>query len=249
MFAQLFEISPENINLLDNFFNYCVKHHRLEALQKQILSLEQASQPEILEYLPVLRAFAFFLQNDHEQLIPLLSDLQTDNPELLYHAAYMLASIDQTAGAVRLYRRIPSEHPKHALSQLNLSELLSVAGEHSEALELAKKVWQSLPSWPAARECYGLRLQEMGNAEGAIEILDPLLIARDCSERVRSAWHQAMLQNLKKQFDAKEFELAQRSIRRILLYWDNDSVATAYLKRIQEALSEQEKAEDAAANP
>lgn len=247
VFLRLLATLPENINLLDNFLNYCASHQRLEVLQKQSIRIESTSRPEIREYLPVLRGLAASLQGEQARIEPLLSELRTDNPELLYHAAHLLAGVDAIQAAIQLYRKVPASHPKHGLSLLNLSELLAINGEPAEALETARKVWQAAPNWPAARECYGLRLQETGQAEAAARILDPLMPNREVSERVRQGWRQAMLQNLEKQFKAKEFEAAQKTVRRILLYWENDSTAGTCLTRIQEALKEQEKAAQEAA--
>jgi thioredoxin-like negative regulator of GroEL len=247
VFSQLLESLPESTNLLSNFLNYCLNHKRLAILQRQIIRLEAASRPEIRDYLPVLQALADFLQGERARIEELLSDLHGDNPELLYHAAYMLANLDRLQAAIRLYKRIPKEHPKYNLSQLNLSESLAAAGDQAGALETAKKVWESTSNWPAARECYGLRLLEIGKPEAAVEVLDPLMVDRNATERTRENWRKAMHQNLAKQFEGKQFDQAQKTARRILLYWKNDSLAASYAARIRDALSEQEKAEREAA--
>ena len=125
--------------------------------------------------------------------------------------------------------------------------MLTLSGEKAEALALAKNTWEKAPNWPAARECYGLRLLELGHPENAAEILDSLIGSQNATERVQEAWRSAMQQILEKQFAANQLENAQKTARRILLYWDKDPVASSYSIRIQNAILEQEKAAQEAA--
>ncbi len=242
VFAGLLEKWPDNLNLLNNFLNYCSSHKRLDSLQKQIDRLGQASPPEILEYLPLMQSMKAFLQNNISNAEKGLADLRTGNPELQYHAAYMLAAMEQIQPAIRLYRKIPKDHPKYNMSRLNLSELLASGGDKAEALAIAKSTWEAAPNWPAARECFGLRLLEMGRADAAMEILDPLIVNRNANARVQENWRTAMHQILEKQFAANQFDNAQKTVRRILLYWDKDPLASSYSTRIRDALLEREKA-------
>jgi predicted Zn-dependent protease len=230
--------------VLNNFLNYCISQKRVDCLQNQISQLEQTtSRPEIREYLPVFKGMAAFLQNDHLDAEKHLKELTTDNPELQYHAAYILGSMDRIKPAIQLYRKIPKDHSKYSLACLNLSELLTLSGEEAEALAIAKNIWETASDWPAARECYGVRLLETGHPENAAEILDPLVVNQNATERVRENWRNAMRQILEKQFAAKQLENAQKTARRILLYWDKDPVASSYSIHIQNAILEQEKAE------
>ncbi|MFA6930217.1 MAG: hypothetical protein WCT05_07810 [Lentisphaeria bacterium] len=238
---------PENRQLLDNFLNYCSTHKRRDSLLKLITMLEQSENPEIREYLPVLKAMAAFWQNQYAQVEKLLGGLQTQNPELLYHAAFMLASMDRLQPAIKFYQQIGKEHPKYFYAQLNLSELLAITGEKAQALAIAKTVWESAPNWPATRECYGLRLLENGKAGEAADTLDALMLDKSSTLRARKNWRAAMQKMLETQFAAAEYGAAQKTCRRLLLYFENDSIATSYSPRIQQALLEQGKKEQEAA--
>lgn len=242
IFAALLQKKPDNLNLLNNFLNYCNSHKRLDCLQKQIPPLEKATRPEVRDYLPVLKAMAAFLQKNFSETEKQLSSLNTGNPELQYHAGYMLGAMDRIQPAIEFYRKIPKDHPKYKLSRLNLSELLTLSGEKAEALAIAKNIWEAAPDWLAARECYGLRLLELGHSENAAEILDTLIVNRNATARVQDGWHKAMQQTLEKQFAANQLENAQKTTRRILLYREKDPMASSYSTRIQNALLEQEKA-------
>jgi len=242
VFAELLQKLPNNLNLLDNFLNYCNSHKRSEILQQQISRIETATLPEIREYLPVLKAMEAFLQKNFSEAEKQLSSLNSRNPELQYHAGYMLAAMDRIQPAIGFYRKIPKDHPKYQLARMNLSELLTLSGDKAEALTIAKSAWEAAPAWPSARECYGLRLLDMGNPENAADILDPLIVNRNATARVQEAWRNAMQQTLEKQFAANQFENAKKTARRILLYWDKDAAASSYSKRIQNAILEQEKA-------
>ncbi|NMA21778.1 MAG: hypothetical protein GX927_14485 [Lentisphaerae bacterium] len=248
IFADLLQKLPDNLHVLNNFLIYCNSQKRFAGLQEQIARLEQtATDPKIREYLPVFKAMMAFLQNDHLEAEKHLQGLTTDNPELQYHAAYMLGTMDCIQPAIQLYRKIPKDNSKYNLACLNLSELLTLSGEKAEALALAKNTWEKAPNWPAARECYGLRLLELGHPENAAEILDSLIGSQNATERVQEAWRSAMQQILEKQFAANQLENAQKTARRILLYWDKDPVASSYSIRIQNAILEQEKAAQEAA--
>ncbi len=247
-FAQYRQKFPTDTLLLENYWNFCSNLKRLDSLQKLSQDLQKQNAPETLSYIPVIEAEVAFLRADTQKAIELLQGFQSDNPEQLYHAAYILARGGQHLQAIALYRQIPPQFSRYELTQLNLSELLAEEGENNQALAVARQAWLNNPDSLLVRECYGIRLHENGEAMKAIEILDAVLLSQNNNARVAEAWRKSMYKQISALFAAKDYRRGREICERVLLHFTNDTQATELLAQAMRELEkkQQEQAGNAA---
>ena len=241
---------PQNMTLLNNYWNFCSNLKRLDCLQRLWQDIEQQGYPEQQEYIPVIKAELAFLSNAFPQVVELLQSFRSGNPEVLYHAAYTLARSGSHAPAIALYKQIPAQFSRYELVQLNLSELLAEEGEGEAALQVARQAWLKNPDSLLTRECYGLRLHETGAAEQALDILNPLLLEQRSNTRVAEAWRQSMYRHLQALFADGEFQHCYEHAQRLRLYFPDDARGEDFLHRSKSEIEKaQEQANAGAAQP
>jgi len=238
---------PENLILLNNYWNFCYNLKLLDRLQNLCQDLQKQAIPEQQEYLPVIQAQIASWQNNPQQTENLLKSFHSNNPELLFHAAYNLARIGQNAPAIKLYQQIPAEFSRAELTQLNLAELLADEGQNAAALEVARQAWLKNPDSPLTRECYGLRLHQNGEDEQAVETLAPLLRKTKNNPRVAEAWQKSMQNQIEASFAAGKYQRCREHCERMLLYFPENKTAENFLTRVNQEIAKSE-AQDAAGN-
>jgi len=248
-FAKYRRKYPENLVLLNNYWNFCSNLKRRDCLQRLGQEIEKQGHPEQRGYIPVIQAEVAFLGKDLPQAAELLQSFRSDNPELLYHAAYILARCGRHTPAIALYKKIPPQFSRYELVQLNLSELLAEEGEGDAALQVARQAWLQNPDSLLTRECYGLRLHENGAAEQALDILNPLLLEQRNNTRAAEAWRQSMYRHLQALFADGDFQHCYEHAQRLRLHFPGDARGEDFLHRSKLEIDKAQEQANAGAAP
>lgn len=187
-----------------------------------------------LEFLhPFCRAELLLRRGDAASALDILEKTPSANSELVYHAAFVLASNGRNQAAIRRYRELPGDDPNRLYIDLNLSELYAEEKQPDLALRLAKSAWErtqgeSVP----AQICYARRLTERGELEKIADVVRLPADPKQADPELLKLWIPAMERRIQSEFNRGDHASARYSCRQLLACSPGNPVATKLLKEL-----------------
>ncbi len=199
----------------------------------QYLAGQAEKQKEAEKYLPFCRAELLLLDGKEKEALDLLETVRTDDPALLFHAAYQLARHNRNQAAIRRYAELPADFPQKELVLLNLSELYAAEKQPEKALDYAEQAWKINPNSELVQICYATRLQESGNSGRIPAVIRMSGSRANASPALLKLWIPAMERNLRTDFENRQYSRMQESCRQLLIYDPSNKTAKEYLHRVE----------------
>lgn len=223
-------------SLLFPYYEFCVRNGFPDSLRTLAEWLETMPQNSAKRSaLPFVRAEILLAGGSAAQALDLFRKSPADDPRFIFHAASRLAENGRVDDALARYLSIKDICPDKVLLNINLSELYAGKGDTASSFGCARAAWQLDRSHLRARYVYGKRLFDAGQYAEAVEALDFPQYRMAFPEDMLTLWHDAILKQIKSDFNAARYIPALENVKHLLVYFPEDRDAQEYLRKIDDA--------------
>lgn len=234
-FRALLEESGDD-SLLFPYYEFCVSNGFQDSLKSLAGWLESTPQKSARRSaLPFVRAEILLVEGKTAQALDLFKKSPADDSRFIFHAASRLAEAGCVDDALTRYLSIKDICPDKVMLNLNLSELYAGKGDAAASFDCARTAWQLDRSHLRARYVYGKRLFDAGQYAEAVNVLDFPPYKMDFPEDMLSLWRDAMMKQIKVDFDAARLIPALEKAKHLLVYFPDDKDAQEFLRKIEES--------------
>ena len=247
-FRGLLEQTGFNLELLGQYFYFCLNNDRTEDLAAMADRLDGMEDDKLEQFSPFFRAAALLLSGDkskEKEALDLLVQTPTSEPELAFYAANRLCEHDRLDEAEEKYRAILTTYGHPALIHVNLSIIHHAKGEEKKALEEAKTAFELEKESMFPAYIYAKRLYEAKRYEDAVNALNFPRHAVKFRKDIMELWCDCMRHVIEKNFAERKFLLVETQCKHLLLVNPDDEFGKENLKKVSEILfPEKKKTED-----
>lgn len=238
-FRKLIEQSEFDLDLLSQYFQFCVTNKRTEDLTSMADKLEPLKDGKLEHFGKFFRAAALLSLEDEEkenEALDLLASTPTGNPDFTLYAANRLSEYDRFDEAEAKYKAIQKNYRNPPLILVNLSELYHAKGDEQKALEAAKEAFGLEKSSMLPAFVYAKRLSEAGRYEEAVEALRFPRRAVTFREDVVELWVDCMHHVIERSIADRKHLQAEEQCKHLLVIAPDDEFGQKTLAEIREIL-------------
>jgi len=237
-FRELVEKSGFDMDLLNMYFQYCIKNRREEDLSVMGDLLDALKDEKRKPHANFFRAAALLMHGEErtDEALDLLASTPADNAEFTFYAANRLCEHGRLDEAETKYKAILKTYRIPALPYVNLSNVYHAKGDEQKALEAAKEAFtlEKESKYPAF--VYAQRLAEAGRYEEAVDVLKFPRHAVKYREDMIELWSSCMKHVIEKTMELRKFLQAEEQCKHLLLIVPDDEFAKKKLEQIHEIL-------------
>ena len=239
VFRGLLEQSGFEPDLLNQFFQFCIRHNREEDLASMADTLEAVEDGKREHYAKFFRAAALILSEDGENVneaLDLLASAPNDDPDFTFYAANALCEHDRFDEAEAKYEAILKTYRIPALVYANLSIIHHAKGEEKKALEAAKTAFSLEKESLLPAFIYAERLAEAERYEDAVEALRFPRYAVNYREDIVDLWCDCMHHVIEKSIAERKYLQAESQCKHLLLVRPDDEFGKENLEKVRDIL-------------
>lgn len=226
--------SREDGMLLSLYYDFCAENKMVDSLKS--LSTWIGSQPKDSPNraaLPFIRAEILLSEGEQDRAYDLFEKSQSDNPQLIFHAAMRLADAGRIDAALARLLSVRDTYPDKAFINLRLSALYHEKGDAKKALEYARTAWDVNQNDLQARYIYGKCLFEAGQYADVISVLKFPQFKASFPKEMLDLWFNAVHEQIRADFDAGRYTPAMENVKYLLIYFPDDKDGQEYMELIQ----------------
>ena len=241
IFRELVEKSEFDLELLDQYFQYCTENDRGEDLMSMADNLDAVKDGKLEHFGKFFRAAALLLSEDESrenEALDLLASTPTGDPDLTFYAANRLSEHDRFDEAEAKYKAILKTYFMPPLIYVNLSELYHAKGDEQKAMEAAKEAFELEKKSMLPAFIYAKRLSEANRYEEAVDVLKFPRHAVTYREDVVELWADCMRHIIEKDMAEQRLNQAEEQCKHLLVIVPDDAFGTETLAKIREALKQ-----------
>ncbi len=239
IFQELVEQSEFNLELLNQYFQFCEENKREADLTAMADKLEPLKDGKLEHYGKFFRAAAMFASEDktkEKEALDLLASTPTDDPDFTFSAANRLCDNDRLDEAEEKYMAILKTYRFPSLIYVNLSELYHAKGDEKQALEAAKEAFDMEKKSMLPAFIYARRLSEAERYQEAVDVLRFPRHAVTYREDVIELWTDCMKHVIEKSMADRRFLQAEEQCKHLLVIDPDDEFGKAKLEEVREIL-------------
>ena len=258
IFQSLVEQTEFDVELLAQYFLFCVKDKREEDLISMANKLDSVKDGKLDHYGKFFRAAALLVEIDVnktegeteeeteedqkvKEALDLLASTPTGDPEFTLYAANRLSDHSRLDEAEAKYKAILKTYHTPPLILINLSELYHERGDEAKALDTAKEAFEleksSVSMLPAF--IYAKRLSEADRYEDAVGILNFPRRSVNYREDVVELWVDCMHHVIEKSIAEERFSQAEEQCKHLLTISPDDAFGKENLEKVQKLIKQQ----------
>ena len=256
IFHRLVEESEFNLELLHQYFQFCVENERVEEMTSMADQLGALNDGKLEHFAKFFRAASMLVPgNDEEDVdeekeneaLDLLASTPTGDPDFTFYAANTLCKYDRLDEAEAKYRAIMKTFRFPALIYVNLSELNHARGDKEKALENAKEAFELEKNSMLPAFVYAQRLSEAERYEEAVAVLNFPRRAVNYREDVVELWTECMKKTIEKNIADHKYTQAEENCKHLLVIVPEDAFGQEKLDEVRKLMhpDDQKKAEAA----
>ena len=241
IFQKLLEQSEFDLDILAQYFQYCVKNRQKDNLTSMADRLVAVQDGKLEHFGQFFRAAALLLtedEADRKEALDILASTPTGNPEFTFYAANRLCENDRLDEAETKYKAILKTYHTPSLIHINLSIIYHARGEEQTSLEEAKEAFDlgkgSASMLPAF--IYAKRLSEAKRYEEAVSILNFPHRAVNYREDIVELWAGCMHHVIEKSIADQRYMQAEDQCKHLLTIVPDDEFGKANLEKVRELL-------------
>ena len=241
IFHDLVEQSEFNLELLHQYFQFCVENERVAEMTSMADQLASLNDGKLEHFAKFFRAASLLVPEDgaedvdeekEKEALDLLASTPTGDPDFTFYAANTLCKYDRLDEAEAKYKAIMKTFRLPALIYVNLSELNHARGDEEKALENAKEAFGLEKNSMLPAFVYAQRLSESGKYEEAVAALNFPRRAVTYREDIVTLWADCMRQVIGKNIANGQYQLAEEQCKHLLVIVPEDEFA---LEKLDEA--------------
>jgi predicted Zn-dependent protease len=255
VFLKLVEQTEFDLDLLNQYFLFCVKDRRGEDLASMANKLETVKDGKLEHYGKFFRAAAWLATEDKDkekEALDLLASAPTGDPEFTFYAANRLCEHNRLDEAETKYKAILKTFRTPSLIYVNLSELYREKGDEQKALDAAKTAFELEKKSMLPAFIYAKRLSEAERYDDAVKALNFPRRAVSCREDVIELWTDCMRHVIEKNMAEQKYSQAEDQLKHLLVISPDDNFGKETMEKIRKILKPSKnktQKEDAAADP
>ena len=245
VFQELLEQTDFNLELLGQYFYFCLKNNRTSDLTDMADTLDAKKNGKLEQFSSFFRAAALLLSEDKSQeneAINLLVSTPTGEPEFTFYAANRLCEHDRLNEAEAKYRAITNTYGNPALIYVNLSIIYHAKGEDQKAIEAAKTAFELEKKSMFPAFIYAKRLSEAQQYQEAVDTLKFPRHAVNFRKDIIDLWCECMHHVIEKSIADRKFLQAETQCIHLLIVNPNDEFGKENLEKVREILFPDKKA-------
>ena len=239
IFQKLLELSKFDMDLLAQYFLFCVTNKRLADLEAMADKLDSVKDGKLEQYGTFFRAAALLLSEDgsrKDEALDMLVSTPTDDPEFTFYAANKLCEHDRLDDAEAKYKAILKTFHSQPLILVNISEIYQEKGDEQKALEAAKEAFELEKQSMLPAFIYAKRLSELERYEDAVNALNFPHRAVNFREDVVELWTDCMHHVIGKSIAEERYLQAEEQCKHLLTIVPDDAFGTENLAKVREKL-------------
>lgn len=241
-FRELVEQSGFNLELLFEYFEFCVENDREDDLTAMADKLDALDDGKLEHFGKFFRAAAMLAAEDgaaeqEKEALDLLASTPADAPEFTFYAANRLCEHGRLDEAEEKYLAIRKNCRIPSLVYVNLSNIYHAKGEEQKALEAAKEAFGMEKTSMLPAFVYAKRLSEAERWQEAVDVLKFPRHAVNYREDVVALWIECMRHVIEKSISDRRFLLAEAQCRHLLMIAPDDEFGLETMERIREILN------------
>ena len=244
VFQKLIEQSEFDLELLSQYFQFCVKNKRTTDLESMADKLDTVKDGKLEHYGKFFRAAAMLTTEDEakeKEALDLLVSTPTGDPEFTFYAANRLHEHTRFAEAEAKYNAIRKTYRFPYLILVNLSELYQDNGDATKAMEAAKEAYELEKNSMLPAFIYAKRLFEAGRYEDAVKALNFPRHAVNYREDIIELWIDCMLHVIEKNMADRKYLQAEEQCKHLLAISPDDKFGQETLRKVRDILRPQNK--------
>ena len=239
VFRELVEESGFDLELLGQYFLFCVDNVRTADLAAMADKLADLKDGDLERYGGFFRAAALLAAEDGEKIneaLDLLVANPTDDPEFTFYAANRLYQYGRLDEAEPKYRAILTKYRTPSLPYINLSNICHAKGEEQQALEAAKTAFDLDKESMLPAFTYAKRLSEAERYEEAVEVLKFPRHAVNYREDIVELWCDCMRPVIEKSIADRKFLQAEDQCKCLLIIDPDNEFGKETLEKVRKIL-------------
>lgn len=242
LFRELLDQSNFDLELLADYFQYCVKSKHTDDLMSMADKLDSAKDGKLEHYGKFFRAAALLTTEDEtkeKDALDLLASTPTGDPEFTLYAANRLCENNRLDEAEKKYKAILKTFHTPQLIHINLSELYHEKGDGQKALEAAKEAFELDKKNILPAFIYAKRLSETGQYEEAVNILNFPHRTVNYREDVIELWVDCMHHVIENSIAGERYLQAEDQCKHLLTISPDDEFGKENLEKVQKLIRQQ----------
>ena len=245
IFHSLVEQSEFNLELLHQYFQFCVENERVAEMTSMADQLGTLNDGKLEHFAKFFRAASLLVPEDDDEdvdeekeneALDLLASTPTGDPDFTFYAANTLCQYDRLDEAEAKYKAILKSFRLPALIYVNLSELNHARGDEAKALENAKQAFGLEKNSMLPAFVYAQRLSEAGKYEEAVAALNFPRRAVTYREDIVALWADCMRQVIEKTIASAKYQQAEELCKHLLIIVPEDEFGLENLEKVQRKL-------------
>ena len=252
IFQRLVEQSEFNLELLHQYFQFCVENKRTEDMTAMADKLDSLKDGKLEHFGKFFRAASLLVteneeeedadegENENEEkeneALDLLASTPTGDPDFTFYAANTLCKYDRLDEAEAKYNAILKTYRLPALIHVNLSELHHAKGDEQKALEEAKTAFDMEKKSLLPAFIYATRLSEAKRYEEAVSVLNFPHHAVNYREDVVALWADCMHHVIEKSIADQRYMQAEEQCRHLLVIVPEDEFGKENLEKVRKLM-------------
>ena len=244
VFRKLLEQTEFDLELLGQYFYFCLKNNRAEDLASMADRLDVMENGKQEQFGAFFRAAALLLSEDkskENQALDLLVSTPTSEPEFTFYAASRLCEHDRLDEAEKKFSAITKTYHNPAVIYVNLSIIYHAMGEEKKALEAARTAFEQEKKSMFPAFVYAERLSEANRYEDAVNTLKFPRYAVNFRKDIVDLWCDCMHHVIEKSFADRKYLQTESQSKHLLIVNPDDEIGKEYLKKVREILFPEKK--------
>lgn len=242
IFRNLVEQSEFNLELLAQYFQFCVENKREKDLTSMADKLEPLNDGKLEHFGKFFRAASILVKEDKDrekEALDLLASTPTGDPNFTFYAANRLSEHNRLDEAEEKYKAILKTYRTPPLIYLNLSELYQERGDKQKALDAAKEAYDMDKSSMLPAFVYAKRLSEAERYEDAVNALNFPRHAVNYREDIVALWTDCMHQVIENSIAGERYMHAEEQLKHLLTISPDDEFGKENLEKVQKLIKQQ----------
>jgi Tfp pilus assembly protein PilF len=244
VFQKLVEQSEFDLDILGQYFHYCVKNKQKDNLTSMADRLDAVQDGKLEHFGKFFRAAALLLtekEAEQNEALDILASTPTGSPEFTFYAANRLCENDRLDEAEAKYKAILKTYRTPSLIHVNLSIIYHAKGDKQKSLEEAKEAFDLEKGSASMLSAfiYAKRLSEAKRYEEAVNILNFPHRAVNYREDVVELWVECMHHVIENSIAGERYMQAEEQCKHLLTISPDDEFGKENLEEVRELIKQQ----------
>ena len=239
VFRELVERSEYDPDMLNRYFQYCVKNTREEDLTSMADTLDTVQDGKLESYGKFFRAAALLAKNEpsvEKEALDLLASTPVVDPDFTFYAANRLCEHDRLDEAEERYDAIRETYRIPSLILVDLSVVYHAKGEDGKALDAAKAAFNMDKTSMLPAFIYAKRLSEAERYQEAVDVLKFPRYAVNYRKDIVELWIDCMRHVIEQSIEDRRFLRAEEQCKHLLMNAPDDEYGKETLEKVRNLL-------------